>query len=272
MIRYTSIRAALRFIPTSLYEHNNEADFLSWMLDGLRLLNLSSISCENAIDIFEIKNNKVILPKEIKEINLITYLANDPSKADLSSFSDCICNPESDNNGVDTNNICKYTLAYKLFLDSPYYNNNYAPLHFKGRYTDSILCSDCPNRFYSCENWFTLSKEGILHTNLTCGFLCIDYAKEILDEDGNYQIPDLTTLKQFLAYYAIAKQWENRAASKEQAADRYAQDALIKAEIFLNKVQGSTELRSIDRNAIAAMMGDSYMRFIKIPERYVYAR
>ena len=40
---------------------------------------------------------------------------------------DCACNADSNATSEDTNNPCQYTIAYKQFLDTAYYNNNFTP-------------------------------------------------------------------------------------------------------------------------------------------------
>lgn len=272
MTRYTSIRSALRFIPRNLYDRSTDLDFLTWMLDGFRQLDLP-VTYDSKIKFIEIINNRAELPKDIKEIKLLTYMFKNPDQNDVDSLTGCITNPvETTTTESDTNNICQYTLAYKQFLDSKYYNNNFMPLQYKGNYADSILCTKCPNRFSPCQNYFTVDKNNILHTNIKDGFLCIDYFTEMKDEAGDFLIPDLTELKQYLAYYAMAKHWEERAMVKEQSADRIAQDLYIKAEIFFKKIRGILIMRGINPNDITNMQFDGYNQWIKIPERYVFAR
>lgn len=270
MTNYISIRSALRFIPKALFDYSSDLDFLSWMLDGFRYIDLP-ITFESKIKFLEIQNNKVTLPSDIREINAITYLYKDPSASDTDNLSSC-CVPESNSTESDTNNICRYTIAYKQFLDSKYYKNNFMPLQYKGNYSDSILCDKCPNRFSPCQNYFTIDKNKILHTNLDCGFLCIDYSTEMKDENGEFLIPDYTEIKQYLAYYAMAKHWEERAAIKEQSAAQMSQDFLVKAETYLKKARGMFIMRGLDANSISAAIYDGYQNYIKIPELYVYSR
>lgn len=271
MIKYVSIRSALRFIPKPLFDMSSELDFLSWMLDAYRQLKLPS-TYESKIQFIEIIDNKAILPSDIKEIRAITYLSSEPSNSDVSSFTDCICNSESISTDEDTNDICDYTIAYKQFLDSPYYKNNFTPLQFKGNYGSTLFCESCPNRFSTCQNYFTVDKNNVLHTNLCDGFLCIDYYTEMKDEDGNFLIVDLTEVKQFLAHYAIAKHWEERAAGKEDGAQRLSESALVKAEIYFNKCRGLLIMRDISINDVASLQYGGYQHYLKIPERYVYSR
>lgn len=271
MIKYVSIKSALRFIPKPLFRQSNELDFMSWMLDAYRELDLPA-TFENKVQIFEIDNGKLELPQEIKEINLISYLANEPSNNDIYSLTDCICNPESNANEEDTNNPCQYTLSYKMFLTSSYYKNNYAPLLYVGNRTQSLLCNDCPNLHSSCKNTFTIDKDNILHTNLDKGYLCIDYTTEMVDENGEFLILDLTEVKRYLAYYAEYQHWRERAAVKEQSAGNMAQDALIKAETWLKKCRGILILRGINPHDIANVQGGAFNRLINLPEKYVYSR
>lgn len=270
MITYTPLAAALRYIPKPLYSYSTEADFLSWMLDGYRELNLNS-RYEGKVQIFEIHDNKIVLPQEIKEINMVTHMFKQPISADINSLTDCLCNPDLASSPEDTNAVCSYSLSYKLFLDSSYYNNNYTPLRYVGN-SSSILCKNCPNKNTPCQQTFTVDSNRVLHTSLCEGFLCIDYDTEVTDEDGNILIPDIQALRQYLSYFAQARHWEERAAIKEQSAPQMFQDYLAKAEIYLRKVRGIDGLRRLDANSISGMQWDGYQKLIKIPEQYVYSR
>lgn len=268
-MQYTSIKSALRFIPRPLFQQSNEHDFLSWMLDGYRLLDLPS-TVENTVKIYEIIDGKLELPLELKEINSIMYLDKEPTQEDLYSLQACVCNPESNANSEDTNNPCQYTLAYRQFLNSPYYKNNYLPLLYKGN--GEMLCSDCINKKVRCNNYFTIDKNRMLHTNILTGYLCIDYSREMKSDTGEFLIVDLTEIKQYLAYYAMAKHWEERAMIKEQSAANLYQDALTKAEIYLKKSRSILIMRGISPHDISAAQYDGYQNYLKIPEKYVYSR
>lgn len=270
MMKYVSIKSALRFIPRPLFDQSSDLDFMSWMLDGYRLLELP-VTAENKVKIYEIKNGRVELPQEIKEINLITYLAETPSSNDLTSFLDCVCDKENTSTDLDTNNVCNYTIAYKQFLTSSYFKNNYKPLLYVGN-NSPLLCDKCPNKYSSCKNTFTIDKYNILHTNLNDGFLCIDYSSEMTDDSGDFLILDLTEVKQFLAYYATAKHWEERAATKEQNAGNIVQDTLMKAEIWLRKARAVIIMRGINPQTISDAQNDGYQKWLQIPEHYVYSR
>lgn len=271
MTNYVSMESALRLVPKPLFEQSNRFDFLSWMLDGYRELKLREEN-ERVVKIFEITQNKVELPQDIKEINLITYLFKEPTQEDLYSVQSCICNPEETTTTTeDTNNVCQYTLAYRQFLNSPYYNNNFIPMQYKG-VSSTLLCRNCPNKHSQCQYSFTIDKDKVLYTNVTSGYLCIDYDTEIKDDEGIPMIPDSQELKQYLSYYAQYRHWEERAAGKEQSAPQFADRLLQKANIYFNKVKGSRTLRALDANTIASVRYDNYNKWIKLPELHVYSR
>ena len=270
MTKYVSLKAALRFIPKPLFQQSTELDFLSWMLDAYRELDLPT-TLETKVQIFEITDGTLKIPEEVKVINLITYLDSTPSENDVSSFIDCICDPESNANTEDTNNPCQYTLAYKQFIGSSYYKNNYKPLLYKGN-NSTLLCDSCPNKYSECQNVFSIDKNNMLHTNIKSGYFCIEYDTEMKDDDGQFLIMDLTEVKRYLAYYAEACHWRERAAVKEQSAMNMAQDALTKAEIYYKKARGIILLSGINPQNITSAQYDNYQNYLKMPEKYVYSR
>lgn len=271
MINYTSLESALRLVPKPLFEQSNRFDFMSWMLDGYRELKLRQ-EYERKVQIFEVVDNKVEIPSDIKEINLISFLFRSPTTEDLYSLESCICNQtETTTTTEDTNNVCQYSLAYKTFLNSRYYNKNYIPMQYKGN-SSTLLCKNCPNRTSQCQYTFTIDSNKILYTNVTSGYICIDYDTEIVDDNGIPLIPDVQDLKQYLSYYAQYRHWDERASGKEESAFQLAERALQKANLYYNKVKGSMVLRSLDANTIASVRSDNYNKWIKIPEVYVYSR
>lgn len=271
MTNYTSLESALRLIPRPLFEQANRLDFLSWMLDGYRELKLREEN-ERKVKIFEVEDGKVELPQEIKEINLVSFLYRKPTNEDIYSLQSCVCDQdETTTTTEDTNSVLQYSLAYRMFLNSRYYNNNYIPMQYKGN-SSSLLCRNCPNRTSECQYVFTIDKDKMLYTNVTEGYICIDYDTEVVDENSIPMIPDSQDMKQYLAYYAQYRHWEERAAGKEESAPQMAERNLQKANIYFNKVKGSRNLRALDANTIASVRNDNYDKWVKIPEVYVYSR
>ena len=265
MTNYIPLKSIIAYIPKPLFNYSNEVDFLSWSLLGLRETKLVTMF-QPVIKIFKINNGVVNLPSDVKEINLVTYLQQEPCKEDIVSLQDCITTESTE----PEPEIGNYSIAYKLFLESPYYNNNYKILQYKGN--GAYLCKNCPNKKANCQETYTVDYNKTLHTSLKEGYLCIDYDTEIKDLNGDILIPDYPELRQFLVFYCIAKHWEERSMMSEQNANRMADDYLVKAEIYLNKLKGSAKLRAIDANSITLLQGGQYQKLIKIPGAYVYSR
>jgi hypothetical protein len=272
MTNYIPLQHALRQIPKSLFKEAEEVDFLSDMLNALK--ELPSISrTESKISIFEIIDGKVSLPKELKYINLVSYLSSNPDQNSLNSLLSCIENPEAEETWYNnTESICRYAINYKMFLDSAYYNNNFAPLKYVGNSTD-IVKKDSPNRFlHSGINTYTVDKSKCLHSSITDGFLAIDYDIDLRNENGDFLIPDYPEVVQYLAKYAIMKHWEDRQNSKEEQANALYQKYQQETEIYFRKAKGEILLRNADLNTIANVVNNSYSNLIKIPEKFIYAR
>lgn len=271
MTNYTPMESALRLVPKALFEQANRYDFLSWMLDGYRELKLRE-EYERNVKVLEIVDGKVELPNDIKEINVVSFLYKEPTNEDLYSLKSCVCDQtETTTNTEDTNDVCQYSLSYRMFLNSQYYNNNYVLMQYKGN-SSTLLCRNCPNKTSRCQYSFTIDKDKVLYSNVTEGFICIDYDTEVKDENNIPMIPDSQEIKQYLSYYAQYRHWEERASSKEESAHSMADRALQKANLYYNKVKGSRNLRALDANTIANVRADAYNKWIKIPEFYVYSR
>ena len=270
MINYIPLRSILNRIPKPLFKESTESDFLSWALDGLRRLPTVTRT-ESKVQIFEIVNNKIALPKEVKLSNLVTYMAKEPTEECCNSLASCVEEPETEETWYNnTEAICRYTINYKLFLDSLYYNENFMPLKYNGN--SSFISSNSPNHNCVCGYTYTVDKNRCLHTSLCDGFICIDYEIEVRDEDGDILIPDYQNVINFLAKYATMKHWEERMSGKEEGTYTLYQKYQQEAEAFLKSAKGEILLKNADVDAIAEVVNGEYKRLIKIPERYIYAR
>ncbi len=270
MTNYIPLRSILGKIPKSLFKESSESDFLSWALEALRTLPSTSRT-EAAVKILEIKNNKVALPKELKYINLITYMAKEPDEKSCSSLASCVESPEAEEEWYNnTERICRYTLNYKLFLDSLYYNQNYMPLRYVGN--SPFVSKRSPNIGCNCAYTYTVDANKCLHTSLCEGFLCIDYQTEIKDENGDFLIPDYQEVSNYLSKYAIMKHWEERASSKEEGTFTLYQKYQQEAESQRKAAKGRILLSNTDLHTIANVVGNTYQKLIKVPEYYFYAR
>jgi len=272
MINFIKLDSVLARLPKPLFKESQKADFLAWFQEALDFIPDAYLS-ERKIKIFELNEYKVKLPEDIKVINLVTYLTYDPTEEDLTSLSNCISSCE-DNESVstqeDTNNICKYTINYKLFLDSAYYNNNYIPLKYVGNLKGltGIVAKFYPEIQH--KNGFSVDSCRVLHTEFKDGFIAIDYDSSILNEDC--LIVDNAKLIDYLQKYAMYKHWQERASAKEEGAFQMAQTIRNETEIALRRAKGSLMLSGLDFEKIQNITFGQFNQLIKLPEKYVTAR
>lgn len=269
MTNYIKLEECLTLIPKPLFDQSSSSDFLAWMYDALKELPSVTYSYPK-VQIFEFSDYKLELDPTIKQLNLVTYLANEPDECSCNSFVECVENPEPIESDTTTNNICNYTINYKLFLDSEYFNKNYKPLVYKGT-GDAFVCRKCINRFVSnCAHTFTVDVNRVLHTDLKEGFLCIDFDAEL--DCNNCMIPDYPRVKRYLREYALMRHWEERMSTKEETAFNYYKVYQAQAELALKAARAEVFAKNLDVNKVVEVLRHTYRRLIQIPEKYVYAR
>lgn len=267
MKSFVKLKSLLSRIPKSLFEESTEADFVDWMVDGLHLLP-STVRYEPKIELFEIIDGKVQLPKYVKKINNVTWQESDPSDECVKELEQC-CKFEWEAQDINPSK-CKPLITYKMWLDSPYYKEHYKLLRYAG--TDkSLISNNCANLTAKCSESFVVTPEKTMYLTLDCGFICVEYDAPICDEDGELMIPDVGILHEFLVNYAIYKHWEDRQFSKEEQAGNFYQAYNQKAVLLLRQAKGDHHLRNLNVANIMDLTGQ-YIKMIKLPEIIFYAR
>jgi len=268
MTEFVSIKSLLSTVPKVLLQESEQSDWLYWFREALRLLP-SITATEAKVEIFELTESKFQLPKYVKTINSVKYLSQDPSEEDLTSYNECLCaEPESED---IIPQVCKPQIYYKMFIDSPYYQHNYALLRYAGS-DKNMFCKNCPN--LTCDNTlnFVLTRERMLYTNFDAGFLCIDYDQEVCDESGNIMIPDIEEVQQFLVKFAIMRHLEERQFAKEEGMRNMYQDYKQESEIWLRKAKSTILFKQLNPHTIQGITEGWFKRLIKLPSIYVYER
>lgn len=269
MHNFVTMRSLLGRVPAPLLEESNNIDWLNWFMEGYRLLPSTS-TYEEKVEIFEIIQGKVQLPKYIKELNEVRYLCSEPSDDCLDSLANCVecLTPEP----TDLNPaVCQPTISYKLFLDSLYYQKNYQLMRFVG-IDKSVLCRNCPNLYCDNQYTFIVTPQKVLHTNLQDGWLCVRYNTEMCDENGEFLIRDYPAVHEFLVYYAIMKHFQERMFTKEEQTANFYQEYKQKSDIWYRKAKSESILRNINPHTVQDLVGGSYINLIKLPAKYVYSR
>lgn len=271
MLNFIKLETVLARLPKALFKEAQKADLLAWMQEALDFLPDSYMS-ERKIKLYEIKDYKVQLDDDIKVINLVTYLKYNPTLSDVDSLTNCIstCDGESISTEQDTNNICQYTLNYKLFLDSSYYNNNFIPLKYVGNLKG---LTGIVKDFYpeiKEKYGFSVDSCRVLHTTFETGYITIDYDSSIFEQDC--LIVDNSKVLDYLNKYAMYKYWQEKAAVKEESAFQMMTSYRNESEIALRRAKGSLLLSGIDMQKIMNITFGSFNQLIKLPEKYVSAR
>lgn len=264
MIRYTSLESALPLVSRAVRRQLNKTEMLAWAYDGYEQLQIPG-ETEPVVQLFEVKDHKVKLPMEVKEINLVTYLLNDPSEEELKELETCNLTEEE----IEGSCVGRYILAHKVFLESSYYNNNFFPLKYIGN--APYLCENCFNRFcHQCNETFSVDHNKILWTSFKEGSICVEYERDILDTEGYPKIVDIPEVKRYLAFYIEYEHWRNRSGESDVGANREVNNALSLMNIWYNKARGSVLLHQVDRRTISELtLNDFNARFFKmLPDNY----
>lgn len=266
MRTYKKLRSLLGSIPNTLFSESNESDFLDWMLDGLRLLP-DAITYAPKIEIFEIIDGKVVLPKDVKQINSVMWQCSDPDQGCIDDLLSCSVQDESS----DINPaICRPSITYKMFLDSPYFNKHFKVLKYVG-IDKSLIKPGCPCRTATCSETFVVTPQKVMHLSLNEGFICVDYDVPVCDENDELLIPDDEIVSQFLVTFAISKHWENRQFSKEEQAANFYDKYNQKQALLLRQARGKLMLNAVDFANLMDLNGQ-FTKLIKLPEILFYAR
>lgn len=266
MTRYVPIESILNNFPESLRNEIGDTTLVSLALEGYDILGLPEQN-ETKIQIFEIVDHKIELPDEVKEIDYVTYMETEPEDCDCQDLA-CACGaPEALNFETRSNEICNYTINYKIFLDSNIYKKNFKPLKYVGNLNRDVLCGKCRNRFcHSCSETFAVDKNRILWTSVKEGFLCIEYITRVQDNDTIMIVSDSKVIR-YLRAYSIAMALQNR--DLQEGNTKYVQ-YLREAEIALKAAKGRRILRSIDPNFISEIVFTQSFnqKFLRNPRAY----
>lgn len=266
MKNFIKLKSVLANIPKALFEEASESDFIDWLLDGLKLLP-QTIQYEPKLEFFEIIDGKVQLPKQVKQINSVMWQSSDPSKECLDELLDqCTQDEPSDINPA----ICRPSITYKMFLESPYFKKNYQVLKYVGT-SSTLISNHCDCKYSGCSESFVVTPTKTMYLSLDKGFICVNYDTPMCDESGDILIPDEQILVEFLVAYCICKHWENRQFSKEEQAVNFYDKYNQKQAILLRQARGKLMLNAVDFANLMDINGQ-YTKLIKLPEILFYAR
>ena len=235
---YTSIEAVFSrlSIPADQYDDD---EVIEWTMQGLDMTKLRG-AFEQDMDLIEISNHKGMLPLGIAEIEIVAKPLMDqtPTAEEIESLTECEID-YINKNQVDRIQNQGIVNNYNLFINSPYFQNNFEVLSITNRpFTSKFHCRTCPNLHSVCEENYSLNTSGQIITSFESGVICIGYLRSATDENGMFIIPDNEDLIQGLAGFVMAKHWEKRMNMKEEGAFNMYNLYMDRASSLLAKARG----------------------------------
>jgi len=295
MHNYTTLDAVLNYVVPSIRKEASDLNLKSWALQAFRTLKVSARYI-NQMQIVKVENHKADLPNDMKYLNILTYLAEDYTAQDecellcaagMLECSNCNtqildfsgtpgvyygdnkayckscdgCITESETYLTRTNNICRHTLAYNLWLDSNFYRTKFKPLKFAGYargFNKHLSCDNCINVLNKDgDSSFTMDPASwtVTLNDIQEGFLCVNYQAEMTSESGDILIPDDSILMIGLANYASYMAMMDNAIMHEEGRATLGEGFLFKAEKMLARFRGSKILENINLKNLEKVIG-----------------
>lgn len=269
-MRYIKLQSILNNVPRTIRRETDDSTLLYYALEANRMINAPQ-NMEESIVILELVDHKAALPEDFRVINRVSYMYKDADDCsdDLCSLcADCsTCQDEAEEYETSTENLCRHRLNYQLVLDSDYYKNYYHPMKYVGTNVD-LFCRECPHIFWSSNvETFMVNSHKVLTSSVQEGFICVDYMREMQDEDGDFLIVDTAKVRNALSLYAQAMAWLERSGANEQGAHQKYSDMITRAELAIRSARGQLFGRAVDDNTIREIYGpdNKNMKLLKTP-------
>lgn len=270
MISYTTINSVLPLISKSVRREDTVPNLKSYILQGYDLMPSISRNKEGIL-ILQVKDHKAQLPKDVKNINLVTHMYNDPTADESANLTGIETRTITiDLSTSDETNLCvgNYILSHKLFINSDYYNNNFNPMKYIG--TSKFVCTDCVNRFcHNCNNTWSIDENKVLHTSVKDGYVCIIYETRVR-VDNDFAIIDDPDVKYFLARYAELEHFRERSYSQENNAIYILDRLEAKVNTWYNKARSAILKTFLNKQLISEMLNNRYNARLYQNAPYIY--
>lgn len=267
MKNFIKLRSLLDRIPSELYNESSEAEIMEALMDGLDQIP-KVLTYEPRIELFEIIDGKIQLPKYIKEINSVRWQSSNPSSECITELETvCGCEVEPSDLNPD---ICRLPITYQMWLDSRCYRENFTLLKYKGSHS-SLISNNCECYKSTCSESFVVTPQKMMYLTINSGWVCIEYDTPVCDEDNEILITDSSKLNEYLISYVITRHWENRQFTKESQSANFFDKYSQRTALLLRQAKGSLDLRQVDINTISNLDGQ-FKKLIKLPEIMFYVR
>lgn len=197
--KFISIKAVLYNISLLIDDkYWNETKVLEWAVRGLRQLGIMQNYVQSA-QIFEVTDNKVILPKELQSVLQVFYTEQkeiSSSNLNLPPNSNLTSKLREDINTPLWKPMKRDNLSVNLnTLDERYVNRD-------------------------CAHSYAISTENILTTTLSNGYIGVTYLQYPVDKDNIPLMPDDETVKEALTHFVLYYYWMSKYMMKEEGAEQ----------------------------------------------------
>lgn len=209
MLKYTSLKSVLNFVPNYVKEQEDEVQMLSWAFQGYREAVRQSLITDNyKVAILKVENHKATLPNGMKKIMETGWSATNPVDQ-LPPNSQEVFFPTQIGN------------IHILLAEAVYYSsikNHITLMRYVGQ-NPELLDNQCVNIFCpTCFIEFSVNKTLTqLTTSEKEGYITIVYTV-VAKEGDDFLIPDVMELQQGLAFYIEKCHWADRVGRKEEGA------------------------------------------------------
>ena len=274
-MNYINLKSILLLIPKTIKDQTDEDTILEYALNAYKSMSINK-RFEYKLEVLEVVNHRVTLPTGLVKINQVSYFEEQPCSEDVNEILS-LCEEDTTTTTTTTpteshtsSDLCKI-INYRIWFENTFYRKYLSPLKFIGN-ASNLFCRDCPNLACSqCTETFSLDvySKSLLFQNIESGYICLDYVSELIDENGDYLIPDDEDLKMGLALYAIAHCWRDRAYTKEEQAFKFYDAELSKAEVRLKKARSKFLLNALDIKLIHSI-NYQQTRHLYLPSVWVH--
>jgi len=264
---YVSIRSIFPYItiPRTEWSEDLAIEYAAQAYNTA--LGIRSSTYDAKVALIKIDNYKGKLPKGYRKIESVAYMWDQPTISEVKGFDETTSTTYTDNPLTDpdytynaehisriqsqgiVNNYNLYTGLWGAILEQ----KNFTILRpLADPFTQHRHCTWCPNLQSTCDDTYTLTKDGSIVTSIDSGYLCICYLSEPMDEDGELLILDDSDLQNALATYVMFKLWETKMHLHEQNAYNIRLMYLQEWEKLAMKIKGKFNLKELDSKSIVA--------------------